>query len=77
MVSGLYNQVPRGQSGVKMSVKVSLEQVVQQLTDALVDAGKVDAGNKAAGTRVRKAAQDAVVALKEVRKQVLDTRQAD
>jgi hypothetical protein len=77
MVSGFLNQVPRGQTGVKMSVKVSLEQVVQQLTDALVDAGKVDAGNKSAGTRVRKAAQDAVVALKEVRKQVLDVRQAD
>ena len=60
-----------------MSVKVSLEQVVQQLTEALVDAAKVDAGNKSAGTRVRKAAQEATVALKELRKQVLESRSAD
>ena len=31
-----------------MSVKVSLEQVVQQLTEALADAEKTDSGNKAA-----------------------------
>jgi hypothetical protein len=60
-----------------MSVKVSLEQVVQQLTEALADAEKTDAGNKAAGTRVRKAAQGAANALKELRKQVLETRNAD
>ncbi len=40
-----------------MSVKVSLEQVVQQLTEALADPKKTESGNKAAGTRVRKAAQ--------------------
>jgi len=60
-----------------MSVKVSLEQVVRQLTEALADAEKTDAGNKAAGTRVRKAAQGAANALKELRKQVLETRNAD
>jgi len=60
-----------------MSVKVSLEQVVQQLTEALADAEKTDAGNKAAGTRVRKAAQSATNALKELRKQVLESRNAD
>jgi hypothetical protein len=60
-----------------MSVKVSLEQVVQQLSEALADAEKTDAGNKAAGTRVRKAAQGAANALKELRKQVLETRNAD
>jgi hypothetical protein len=60
-----------------MSVKVSLEQVVQQLTEALADAEKTDAGNKAAGTRVRKAAQGAANALKELRKQVLESRNAD
>ena len=60
-----------------MSVKVSLEQVVQQLTEALADAEKTDAGNKGAGTRVRKAAQGAANALKELRKQVLETRNAD
>ena len=57
-----------------MSVKVSLEQVVQQLTEALADAEKTDAGNKAAGTRVRKAAQGAANALKDLRKQVLEAR---
>ena len=53
-----------------MSVKVSLEQVVQQLTEALADAEKTDSGNKAAGTRVRKAAQGAANALKDLRKQL-------
>ena len=57
-----------------MSVKVSLEQVVQHLTEALADAEKTDAGNKAAGTRVRKAAQGAANALKDLRKQVLEAR---
>jgi ubiquitin-protein ligase len=60
-----------------MSVKVSLEQVVQQLTEALADAEKADSGNKAAGTRVRKAAQGAANALKELRKQVLEVRNKD
>jgi hypothetical protein len=57
-----------------MSVKGSLEQVVQQLTEAIADAEKTDAGNKAAGTRVRKAAQGAANALKDLRKQVLESR---
>ena len=60
-----------------MSVKVSLEQVVQQLTEALADAEKTDSGNKAAGTRVRKAAQSATNALKDLRKQVLEVRNSD
>ena len=57
-----------------MSVKGSLEQVVQQLTEAIADAEQTDAGNKAAGTRVRKAAQGAANALKDLRKQVLESR---
>ncbi len=60
-----------------MSVKVSLEQVVQQLTEALADAERADSGNKAAGTRVRKAAQGAANALKELRKQVIEVRNRD
>lgn len=60
-----------------MSVKVSLEQVVQQLTEALADAERADSGNKAAGTRVRKAAQGAANALKELRKQVIEVRNKD
>jgi hypothetical protein len=60
-----------------MSVKISLEQVVQQLTEAITDAEKADSGNKAAGTRVRKAAQSATTALKSLRKQVLEVRNSD
>jgi hypothetical protein len=41
------------------------------------DAEKTDAGNKAAGTRVRKAAQEATVLLRELHKQVLETRSSD
>jgi hypothetical protein len=52
-----------------MSVKVSLEQVVQQLTEALADAERADSGNKAAGTRVRKAAQREPIVV--IRQQVL------
>jgi flagellar hook-basal body complex protein FliE len=48
----------------------NLEQVVNSLQDALADAKKFDEGNAAAGRRVRKAAQDARVALFELRKQV-------
>jgi|TARA_R110001599_G_scaffold197674_1_gene394341 hypothetical protein len=57
-----------------MSVKVKLELVVQQLTEALADAEKADSGNKAAGTRVRKAAQGAANHLKDLRKLVLEVR---
>ena len=60
-----------------MSVKDSLEQVVQQLTEAPADAERADSGNKAAGTRVRKAAQGAANALKELRKQVIEVRNKD
>ena len=57
-----------------MSVKVSLEQVVQQLTEAMSDAEKADSGNKAAGTRVRKTAQEVIHALKDLRKMVQETK---
>jgi hypothetical protein len=53
---------------------ISLQNVVQQLTQAITDAEKTDAGNKAAGTRVRKTAQFAVNELKTLRKQVLEVR---
>mgnify|MGYP003126325974 CR=1 FL=1 len=45
-----------------MSVKVKLELVVQQLTEALADAEKADSGNKAANH------------LKDLRKLVLEVR---
>ena len=57
-----------------MSVHQSLATLVETLNAALVDAEKCDRGNKAAGTRVRAAAQDAVVGLKELRKQVVSAR---
>jgi len=57
-----------------MSVKSTVEQAVQQLTEALSDAEKTDLGNKAAGTRVRKTAQEVGNLLKELRKQVLVVR---
>lgn len=60
-----------------MSVKNSLEKVVTQLQASVADAERVDSGNKAAGTRVRKAAQEATVLLKELRKQVLEARNSD
>jgi len=56
------------------SVHQSLATLVETLNAALVDAEKCDRGNKAAGTRVRAAAQDAVVGLKELRKQVVSAR---
>ena len=56
------------------NVTNTLQNVVDQLQEALGDAQKTDSGNKAAGTRVRKAAQNATVTLKELRKQVLEVR---
>ena len=56
------------------NVTNTLQNVVDQLQEALSDAQKTDSGNKAAGTRVRKAAQNATVTLKELRKQVLEVR---
>jgi hypothetical protein len=56
------------------SVHQSLATLVESLNSALADAEKCDRGNKAAGTRVRVAAQDAVVGLKELRKQVVSLR---
>ena len=56
------------------SVHQSLATLVESLNAALVDAEKCDRGNKAAGTRVRAAAQDAVTGLKELRKQVVSLR---
>ena len=56
------------------SVTNTLQNVVDQLSQALADAEKTDSGNKAAGTRVRKTAQFAVNELKNLRKQVLEAR---
>lgn len=49
----------------------------QVLTDLESDATKVDSGNKAAGTRVRKSLQDVVAQSKEIRKAVLESRNSE
>lgn len=51
-----------------------LKQLVEQVAD---DVYKAQGGNKAAGTRVRKAMQDIKNAAQEVRKKVLDLRTDD
>jgi hypothetical protein len=56
------------------SVHQTLSTLVESLNSALADAEKCDRGNKAAGTRVRAAAQDATAVLKDLRKQVLELR---
>jgi|694.fasta_scaffold26102_8 hypothetical protein len=60
-----------------VSVRQTLSTVLESLNAALVDAEKCDRGNKAAGTRVRAAAQDAVASLKELRKQVVELRKTE
>ena len=55
-------------------VENKLSEVIELLCSATGDAGKFDSGNNSAGTRVRKAAQDAVHALKDLRKTVSETK---
>jgi hypothetical protein len=53
-----------------MSVEAMVQGMIDDLTDALVNAAKHDKGNSAAGTRVRKAMQGAKAAAQNVRAQV-------
>ena len=53
-----------------MSVEAMVQTMIDDLTAALADAVKHDKGNAAAGTRVRKAMQDAKSAAQAVRTQV-------
>ena len=53
-----------------MSVEAMVQGMIDTLNEALVDAGKHDRGNSAAGTRVRKAMQATKNAAQDVRKQV-------
>ncbi len=48
----------------------NIQSMIDTLNDALGDAGKHDKGNKAAGTRLRKAMQTVAVGCKAGRKQV-------
>ena len=51
-----------------------LKRIVEEAED---DVAKALGGNKAAGTRVRKAMQDVKTAAQEVRKKILECRSAD
>ena len=59
------------------SVKDNVQELVNTLTEALDDATKFsDKGNKAAGTRVRKALLDVSKACKDIRQQVTNEKNA-
>lgn len=57
-----------------MSILAMIEEMGQLLAEAAVDAEKADKGNKAAGTRVRKAMQDIKAKAQDARKAVMDAR---
>ena len=52
------------------------ERLRQLVEEAAEDVAKAHGGNKAAGTRVRKAMQDIKSAAQEVRKKILEVRSA-
>ena len=53
------------------------DRLVQLVNDVSEDMAKCEGGNKAAGTRVRKAMQDIKAAAQDVRKDVLNLRSSD
>jgi hypothetical protein len=55
-------------------IEEKISEVIEILCAAQADAGKFDAGNASAGTRIRKTAQDAVHALKDLRKTVSEVK---
>ena len=57
-----------------MSISEQLNGIIEDLSEASNDAGKFDRGNAQAGKRVRKAAQEARVALKDLRDDVQDIK---
>jgi hypothetical protein len=52
------------------------ERLVQTVNDARVDLEKAEAGNKAATSRVRKAMQDIKNIAQDIRKEMLEVRDA-
>lgn len=52
------------------------ERLVQTVNDARVDLEKAEAGNKAATSRVRKAMQDVKNIAQDIRKEMLEVRDA-
>ncbi|MBT5136449.1 MAG: hypothetical protein OR996_03065 [Phycisphaerales bacterium] len=55
----------------------SYDRLLQLVNDVTDDMAKCEGGNKAAGTRVRKAMQDIKAAAQDVRKDVLGLRDSD
>ncbi|QDV91770.1 Histone H1-like protein Hc1 [Phycisphaerae bacterium RAS2] len=53
------------------------EQLKQMVESCADDVAKAEGGNKAAGTRVRKAMQDIKNAAQTVRKKILEVRSSD
>ncbi len=53
-----------------MSIETMLQDMIDNLTETMKDAGKHDKGVNAAGTRVRKTMQGIKAAAQNVRKQV-------
>ncbi|MBI1371909.1 MAG: histone H1 [Phycisphaera sp.] len=53
---------------------LEFDQLKQIIADAEDDVAKAESGNKAAGTRVRKAMQDIKNAAQDIRKKVLEFR---
>ncbi len=59
-----------------MSVEAMVQGMIDMLNEALVDAGKHDRGNSAAGTRVRKAMQAIKGSAQDVRVKVQSDKNA-
>ncbi len=59
-----------------MSVEAMVQKMIDDLTAALGDAAKHDKGNSAAGTRVRKAMQEAKATAQAIRIQVQTDKSA-
>ena len=57
-----------------MSAINEVQSIIETLTEALDDAAKHDAGNNAAGTRLRKSLQGVATDCKVLRKTVQETR---
>jgi hypothetical protein len=53
------------------------ENLKKMVAEAEEDVSKAEGGNKAAGTRVRKKMQDIKAAAQEVRKKILEGREAE
>ena len=61
-------------SNQNMSVREMVQDMINDLTDALEDAEKHDSGNSAAGTRIRKIMQTCKGLAQDVRVKVLDDK---